>query len=67
MSGPIEVTIVGKWSVGFSKSNGLTILSFEFADRPPINLAVQQDQAEAIAKAILAQIKTMPTEPSQMN
>ena len=38
MSGPIKVIMVGKWSVGFSKSNNLAILSFEFEDHDPINL-----------------------------
>ena len=52
--------MVGKWSVGFSKSNNLTILSFEFEDHDPINLAIQPDQAALIAGAIQEKLRSLP-------
>ncbi|MEH2476256.1 hypothetical protein V1281_002575 [Nitrobacteraceae bacterium AZCC 2161] len=64
---PIEVIIVGQWKVGFSKSSGHSLLMFEFSDRGPINLAIDQAQAVEIANAILAQQKNTPSKPDQMN
>ena len=67
MSKPIQAIIAGKWSVGFSKSSGQTLLMFEFSDREPVNLALSQDQAVALANAVLAQAKKMPSQPDRMN
>lgn len=64
---PIQVIIAGKWSVGFSRSSGHTLLMFEFTDREPINLAIEQSQAIAMARAILAQAENSPSKPDQMN
>jgi hypothetical protein len=60
MSGPIKVIIVGKWSVGFGKSNNLAILSFEFEDHALINLALQPDQAALMAGAIQDKLRSLP-------
>ena len=60
MSDPIKVVIVGKWSVGFSKSNNLAILRFEFEDHAPINLALQPDQAALMAGAIQDKLRSLP-------
>ena len=60
MSGPIKVIMVGKWTVGFSRSNNLAILSFEFEDHDPINLALQPDQAALIAGAIQEKLRSLP-------
>ena len=64
---PIEATFVGKWSVGFQESQGLTLLMFDFTDKVPINLALSRDQAEQIAKAIQDQLRNSPSKPRQMN
>ena len=60
MSGPIKVIVVGKWSVGFSKSNNLAILSFQFEDHASINLALQPDQAALMAAAIQDKLRSLP-------
>lgn len=67
MSKPIQVIIAGKWTVGFSKSTGQTLLMFEFSDREPINLALHQGQAVELANAVLAQARNTPSQPDQMN
>jgi hypothetical protein len=54
---PIHAIAAGKWSVGFSKSTGQTLLMFEFSDREAINLALPQQHAVALANTILAQAK----------
>src|SRR5450631_380389 len=60
MSGPIKVIMVGKWSVGFSKSDNLAILSFQFEDHASINLALQPDQAALMAAAIQDKLRSLP-------
>jgi hypothetical protein len=60
MSSQVDAINIGKWSVGFAESQNMTILSFEFKDRAPINLALSADQAAQIAAAIQAQLKSPP-------
>src|ERR1700694_4213331 len=49
---PISAILVGKWSVGVDKGRGLTIVSFQFSDREPINLALSKDQASNCESAL---------------
>ena len=53
----VEAIMVEKWTVGFSPAQNVTILCFEFADRPPINLAIPNESAAQIAKAMTEQRK----------
>ena len=62
---PISALLVGKWSVGVDKGRGLTIVSFQFSDREPINLALSKDQASKIAKALGSQPKRAPAKPKR--
>jgi hypothetical protein len=62
---PVSAILVGRWSVGFDKSRGITILSFQFNDREPINLALSKDQASKIAKALRTQPKSSPEKPKR--
>ncbi len=64
---PMKAILVGRWHVGHSNSTGHTILSFEFSNKRPVNLAISRDEAEKIAIAILRQIASPPSKPSQMN
>lgn len=52
---------IGKWSVGIDKNRGMTILSFQFADRESINLALSKEQAIKIAKAMRDKPKGSPS------
>jgi hypothetical protein len=64
----IDAILVGKWTVGYSHNpEGMAILLFEFADRPPINLALTPETAEQVAKALLENIKHPPPRPNRRN
>ena len=62
---PISALLVGRWSVGVDKNRGMTILSFHFSDREPINLALSKDQAAKIAKALGVKPKRAPAKPKR--
>lgn len=68
----IDVILVGKWAVGYrhpkvGTGKGMTILQFEFDDRGAISLAFPPDDAEKIAKAILAQNANPPPKRSRLS
>lgn len=66
--GSLDAVIVGKWTVGYSHNPvGMALLLFEFDNRPPINLAIPPDQAEAIAKAILENLRNPPPRRNRQN
>ena len=67
MAKPVQAVVVGKWAVGFNKSRDMTLLQFEFTDRPAINLALSRQDADQIAKAMLEQLRKSPPSRSEMN
>lgn len=57
MSGkPINALVVGKWSLGYSKSHNMALMMLEFADAKPLSLAIPIAEAQKLAEAILEQM-----------
>ncbi|MGM4967439.1 hypothetical protein AB7714_28355 [Tardiphaga sp. 1201_B9_N1_1] len=58
MDDPVAAVMVGGWSLLTEQAeNGLYILSFEFSDKPPINLAMSRNDAETIGRVLLEQVE----------
>lgn len=59
---PIQV---GKWAVAYDRKNEATMFRFDFLDRGPLIFQFPKDEAQAFAKAILAQHQNPP--PSRLS
>ena len=51
----VDAVLVGKWSVAYAHGQNMHLLMFQFTDRPPINLAINPEEAVMLATAILEQ------------
>lgn len=57
MAVSITAPRVGKWALGFSPSQGLTFLRFEFSDREPMDFAIPNEEADKIGAALVEQAR----------
>ena len=64
----VDAISVGRWTVGLASNSPApqkpTLLTLEFDNREPINLAFLADQAVEIARAILDQYQNPPPRES---
>ncbi|MGM4992717.1 hypothetical protein [Tardiphaga sp. 841_E9_N1_2] len=61
MSDPVAAIMVGQWSILTEQGgDGLFLLSFEFSDKPPINLAMSRAAAEIFAQSLLDEVTKPP-------
>jgi hypothetical protein len=67
MASGLKALVTEKFLVGYEHDDQNTILIFEFADKPPLNLLIRRENAEKIANAILANYRNPPPRPAKMN
>jgi len=63
----IEAIPVSQWSIGFHHPTRSTVLAFEWTDRAPLNFAIPEEHAVALARAILENYATTPPRRDQMS